>query len=177
RSRGGIAAIAASAAFSSFAPRASAFRSWAYAFAAARSSAVHPSGVLPGALVRLAVLFFFAVFFSAIPAPPVSVPLLDADQVARRIAERAVADPVRLVGRFLYHLGVGGLEALERRVDVAGGQVDARERALGHHLRDHAMLVLVHAGRGVRRVEDDGGVGLVGGAGRGPVEGAVLHGG
>src|SRR5207237_2154450 len=52
RSGFGIAAIAASAALSSFSPRASAFRSLAYAFAAARSSAVHPLDDLP--VVRLA---------------------------------------------------------------------------------------------------------------------------
>src|SRR5207245_11121361 len=53
RSGFGIAAIAASAALSSFSPRASAFRSWAYAFAAARSSAVHPLEVFPVAVVLL----------------------------------------------------------------------------------------------------------------------------
>src|SRR5438046_8799504 len=57
RSGFGIAAIAASAAVSSFSPRASAFRSWAYALAAARSSAVHPLAVL------------FVVLFAAFRVP------------------------------------------------------------------------------------------------------------
>src|SRR5438445_1584441 len=64
RSGFGIAAIAASAALSSFSPRASAFRSWAYAFAAARSSAVHPLEVFPVAVVLL--LDFCVAFFALI---------------------------------------------------------------------------------------------------------------
>src|SRR5947208_6757696 len=70
RSGFGIAAIAASAALSSFSPRASAFRSWAYAFAAARSSPVHPLDALPVAVVLLVdfCVAFFAGFLSAIVA-------------------------------------------------------------------------------------------------------------
>src|SRR5438067_12885545 len=45
--------------------------------------------------------------------PDRSAQLLDADHVARRIAEGAVADAVRLLGRFLDHLGVAGLQPLE----------------------------------------------------------------
>src|SRR3989442_12095979 len=61
RSGFGIAAIAASAAFSSFSPRASAFRSWAYALAAARSSTVHPLDAFPAAVVLF--VDFCVVFF------------------------------------------------------------------------------------------------------------------
>src|SRR5690242_6811691 len=43
------------------------------------------------------------------PAPA----LREADHVARRVAEVAVADAVRLVDRLLQHLGAGGLDALE----------------------------------------------------------------
>src|SRR5438128_11593335 len=67
RSGFGIAAIAASAALSSFSPRASAFRSCAYAFAAARSSAVHPSDVFP---VAGLLLVDFCVAFFALKFPP-----------------------------------------------------------------------------------------------------------
>ena len=44
--------------------------------------------------------------------------LLDADQVARGIAEGAVADAVGLVGRLLDDLGVAGLQPLEGAVEV-----------------------------------------------------------
>ena len=59
---------------------------------------------------------FFAGLRSAIAQ------LLDADQVARGIAEGAVADPVRLVGRLLDDLGVAGLQPLEGAVEVGGGR-------------------------------------------------------
>src|SRR5215470_16806448 len=104
--------------------RASAFSSWARAFIAARSSAVNPLD------------FFSAVLLSAISH------LLDADQVARRIAERAVADPVRLVGRLLDNLGVARLQAFESAVEIFGGEVDAGVGSLGHHLGDGAALVV-----------------------------------
>src|SRR6478609_1979922 len=48
---------------------------------------------------------------SVVAAMPGSGHFLDADQVARRIAERAVADPVGLVGRLLDDLGVARLQA------------------------------------------------------------------
>src|SRR5688500_4167546 len=66
RSRAGISAIAASTALSSFAPRASAFSSWARAFAAARSSAVNPLDFLPRSVVLLA---DFCVPFFALIVP------------------------------------------------------------------------------------------------------------
>ena len=53
---------------------------------------------------------------------------------------------------------------VEGAVEVLGGQVDAEVAALGHHLEDGAALVVGEAGGGGRRVQDDGGVGLVGGA-------------
>src|SRR5690349_8258810 len=71
-----------------------------------------------------------------------SASLLDADEVARGIAEGAVADPVRLVGRLLHDFGVARLQSREGVVDVAGGQVDAGVGALGHHLGDDPALVL-----------------------------------
>ena len=62
---------------------------------------------------------------------------------------------------------------LEGAVEVGGGQVDAGVGALGHHLGDGAALVVGDAGVGGRRVQDDRGVGLVGGADRDPVHPAV----
>src|SRR5215213_651611 len=101
--------------------------------------------------------------------------LLDADQVARGIADGAIPDPVRLVGRLLDDLrGVAGLHALEGAVEVGGGQVHAGVGALGHHLGDEAALVVGHAGGGFRRIQDDGGVGLVGGTHRDPVQALVF---
>src|SRR4051795_9470102 len=73
--------------------------------------------------------------------------LLDADEVARRVAEGAVADPVGLVGRFLDDLGVARLQPVERVVEVGRGEVDAGVRALGHHLGDRPALVVGDAGR------------------------------
>src|SRR3954453_574871 len=103
-----------------------------------------------------------------------SAQLLDADQGARGIAEGAVADPVRLVGRLLDDVGVAGLQPLEGAVEVSGGQVDAGVGALGHHLGDGATLVVGDAGRGGRRVQDDRRAGLVGRADREPVHSAVF---
>src|SRR3954447_884680 len=99
-----------------------------------------------------------------------SAQLLDADEVAGGIAEGAVADAVGLLGRLLDDLGVAGLQPLERAVEVGGGQVDAGEGALGHHLGDRAPLVLGDAGGGGRRVQDDRRVGVGGGGGGGPVD-------
>ena len=53
-------------------------------------------------------------------------------------------------------------------------EVDAGVGALGHHLGDGAALVVGDAGRGGRRVQDDGRAGLVGGTDRDPVHPAVL---
>src|SRR5918997_409406 len=100
--------------------------------------------------------------------------LLDADQVPGGIAEGAVADPVRLVGRLLHDLRVAGLQPFEGGVEVGGGQVDAGVGALRHHLGDRAALVVGDAGVGLRRVEDDRRVGLAGRADRDPVHPAVL---
>src|SRR5215467_2467254 len=106
--------------------------------------------------------------------PDGSAHLADADQVARGIAEGAVAYPVRLLGRLLDDLGAAGLQPLEGAVEVGGGQGDVGVAALGHHLYDGAALVVgdAAAGRG-RRLQDDGRAGLVGGADRDPAQPAV----
>src|ERR671911_1974703 len=75
-------------------------------------------------------------------SPDSSAQFLDADQVARGIAEGAVANPVRLLGRLLDDVGVAGLQPLEGAVEVRGRQVDARVGSLGHHLGDGAALVV-----------------------------------
>src|SRR4051794_30637769 len=57
-------------------------------------------------------------------SPDRSAQLLDTDQVARGVAEGAVAHPVRLLDRLLDDLGVAGLQPLEDAVEVVGGQQD-----------------------------------------------------
>src|SRR5215204_5613507 len=106
-------------------------------------------------------------------SPDGSAQLLDADQVARGIAEGAVANPVRLLDRLLDDLGVAGLHSLEGAVEVLGGQEDAGVGALGHHLGDGAALVVGDAGVGGRRMQDDGRAGLVSGSDRDPAHPAV----
>src|SRR5690348_7761135 len=81
-----------------------------------------------------------------------SAVLVDADQVARGIAERAVADAVRLLGRLLDDLGVAGLQPLEGAVQVVGGQGDDRVGSLGHHLADGAALLVGDTRSEERRV-------------------------
>src|SRR4051794_33235383 len=92
-----------------------------------------------------------------------SAKLLDADQVARGIAEGAVADAVRLLGRLLDDLGVAGLHLLEGAIEVPGGQQDPAVGALGYHLGDGAALVLGDPRVGGRRRQEDGRVGLADG--------------
>src|SRR4051812_23283963 len=99
--------------------------------------------------------------------------LLDADQVARGIAEGAVAYPVGLLGRLLDDLGVAGLQPLEGAVEVLGGQEDPAVGALRHHLDDGAALVVGDAGVDGRRCQEDGRAGLVGGADRDPAHRAL----
>src|SRR3712207_4832152 len=89
-------------------------------------------------------------------APGGSAQLLDADHVACGVAEGAVADSVRLLGRLLHDLGAAGLQLREGAVEVGGGQVDTEVAALGHQLVDGAALVLGDAGGGGRRMQHDG---------------------
>src|SRR3954447_22275138 len=131
-----------------------ALSSRAYSFIAARSSAENfPDDEFLGALVLLADVFFLVVVVFAGMACRLRVvmcvrmvrrsgQLLDPEQVAGRIAERAVADAVGLVGRLLDDFGVAALQSLERRVDVLGRQQDRGVGALRHHLGDRASLVI-----------------------------------
>src|SRR3954465_9712867 len=105
-----------------------------------------------------------AMLIVSLRSPDGSAQFLDADQGPRGIAEGAVANTVRLLGRLLDDLGVAGLQPREGAVEVVGGQVDAGVGSLRHHLGDGAALVVGDAGGGGRRVEHDGRVGLVGGA-------------
>src|SRR5215470_7622047 len=108
------------------------------------------------------------------PSPDGSAQLLGPDQVARGIAEGAVANPVRLLRRLLDDLGVASLQPLEGAVEVLGGQENAGVAALGHHLGDGAALVVGDAAaRRGRRLQDDGRAGLAGRADRDPAQPAV----
>src|SRR5262249_45092801 len=62
---------------------------------------------------------------------------------------------------------------LEGAGQVRGAEHDACVRALGHHLHDHAALVVGDAWLGGRRMQDDGRAGLAGGADRDPALRAV----
>ena len=86
----------------------------------------------------------------------ISAELVDADQVARGIAEGAVANAVGLLGRLLDGLGAAGLQPIEDAVEVVGGQGDGGVAALGDQLEDGAAFVVGDAGVGGRRVQDDG---------------------
>jgi hypothetical protein len=97
-----------------------------------------------------------------------SAPLLDADQVARGIADGAVSHAVRLLDRLLDDLGAAGLQLLEGAVEIGGRQQETSIGALGHHLDDGAALVVGDAGVDGRRMQHDGRVGLVRGADRDP---------
>src|SRR5258708_26068296 len=80
-----------------------------------------------------------------------SAELVDADLVARGIAEGAVANSVRLLDRLLDHLGAAGLQPREGAVEVGGGQDDAAVAAPGPHLCDGAARGLGEARGGGRR--------------------------
>ena len=102
-----------------------------------------------------------------------SAELLDPDHVACGVPDGEVSHAVVLLDRLLDDVGIAGLQPLEGAVEVLGGQVDAEVAALGHELEDRALLVVGEAGGGGRRVQDDGRVGLAGGADRDPPHPAV----
>src|SRR5438309_1287254 len=107
-------------------------------------------------------------------SPDGSAQLVDADEVARRIAEGAVADAVRLLDRLLDDFGAAGLDPREDAVEVGSGQDDGSIAALGHHLDDGAALVVGDgAGADAWRVKDDRRAGLVGRADRDPAHPTV----
>src|SRR6478672_5089051 len=94
--------------------------------------------------------------------------LVDPDVVPGRVAERTVADAVRLVHRLLDDLRVGRLQALEQTVEVVALQHEGGVGALGHHLADGTALVLGEPGIDGRRRQDDRGVRLFGRPDRDP---------
>src|SRR5438477_5296255 len=100
--------------------------------------------------------------------------LVDTDEVARGIAEGAVANTIWLRGRHLDDFGAAGLHPREDALEVGSGQDDGGIAALGHHLDDGAALVVGDgAGADTRRVKDDRRAGLVGRADRNPAHPAV----
>src|SRR5438067_11499523 len=107
-------------------------------------------------------------------SPDGSAQLVDADEVARGIAEGAVADAVRLLDRLLDDLGAAGLHPREDALEVGSGQDDGGIAALGHHLDDGPALVVGDgAGADACRVKDDRRARLVGRADRDPPHPAV----
>jgi NAD(P)-dependent dehydrogenase (short-subunit alcohol dehydrogenase family) len=77
--------------------------------------------------------------------------LRDADQVARGIAERAVARAPRLIHGLLQHLGAGCPEVLEGRAEIARLEDDHREHALGEQLLQGVPVGLGPAGVRLRQ--------------------------
>jgi hypothetical protein len=87
---------------------------------------------------------------SGLRSPDGSAQLVDADQVARGIAEGAVANPVRLLGRLLDDLGAAGLQAqlplainsamVRRSSSVTPGSAAGGSRTMDV---DGAQLILV----------------------------------
>ncbi len=75
-----------------------------------------------------------------------SAPLLDADEVTRRIPEGAVAKPIVLGHRLLDDLGAAGLNPFERPVEVLCSPENPTVRSFGHHLGDGAAFVVRSAG-------------------------------
>src|SRR3989442_8365264 len=115
------------------------------------------------------VLHSYAGMGCALRRYALSAQLVDADQVARGIAEGAVANPIRLRGRLLDDFGAAGLHPREGAVEVGGGQDDGGVAALGHHLDDGAALVVGDGARADgRRMQGDGRPGRAGGATRAP---------
>src|SRR5690242_19399438 len=100
--------------------------------------------------------------------------LLEPDQVARRVAERAIPDAVRLVHRLLQHLAATLANVLERRVAVVRAEVDAAEQALGEQLLHDLAVGRRRVRVGERRLEDAVDVGLALGPDRGPPRALVL---
>ena len=68
--------------------------------------------------------------------------LRDPHEVARRVAERAVAGAPGLRHRLLQHLGAGGPDRLERGVEVVGAEDRGLERALRHEREQRVALGL-----------------------------------
>src|SRR3954463_4289104 len=60
-----------------------------------------------------------------------SAQLIDADQIAGRVADGAVADPVRLLHRFLHDFDTARLQPIEGAVQVPRGQQDHGVGAFG----------------------------------------------
>src|SRR3954447_15158554 len=104
-----------------------------------------------------------------------SAQLIDADQIAGRVADGAVADPVRLLHRFLHDFDTARLQPIEGAVQVPRGQQDHGVGAFGHHLEDRAPFLCRDAGVDGRRVQHDRGVGLVGGSDGDPAHSPVPH--
>lgn len=68
--------------------------------------------------------------------------LLYADEVARRVADRAVAGSPWRIGLLLDDLDVRGLQPLEGAIKVVAAEEDHGIGAFGHHLADGAALVV-----------------------------------
>src|SRR5664280_2460662 len=75
-------------------------------------------------------------------SPDGSAQLLDANEVARGVAERAVAHAPGLRRRLLEHLGARCTDLLEGGVEVVGAEDRRLQRALSHERQEGVALSL-----------------------------------
>src|SRR3954452_14385354 len=88
----------------------------------------------PPSSLQVMVFMVHRLLVRVVVGGPDSVALVDPDEVACGVAERAVPYAVRLVGGFLDDLGTAGLEPGEGALEVVGDEGDHAVGPLGHHL-------------------------------------------
>src|SRR5215472_18833839 len=86
---------------------------------------------------------------------PSGLALAEPNEVAGRVAERAVPDAVRLIHRLLQHLATSRPDVLEGRIAILGAEDDAAQQTLGEHLLHNLAVGRRGVGVGKRRLEDD----------------------
>src|SRR5712692_7318175 len=100
--------------------------------------------------------------------------LTEPNQVAGRVAERAVPHAIRLINRLLQHLATSGPDVLEGRIAILGAEDDAAQLTLGEHLLHDLAVGRGCVGVGEWRLEDDVDVRLALGPDRGPAHALVF---
>src|SRR5713226_6422045 len=100
--------------------------------------------------------------------------LAEPDEVAGRVAERAVPHAVRLINWLLQHIATSGPDVLEGRIAILGAEDDATQLTLGEHLLHYLAVGRGCVGVGKWRLEDDVDVRLALGPDRGPAHALVF---
>src|SRR3954468_2378589 len=104
-------------------------------------SRIRPN-VLPRQSPSSAILLSITADGDSFSAALTASDLRDADEVAGRVAECAVAGTPRLRGRLLQHLGAGRPDLLEGDVEVVGLEDRCLQRPLGHEREERVTLGL-----------------------------------